>query len=159
MPSCRDLPNLEIKLGSPALQADFLPAEPPGNSYMVFGSYLYYFFFIQHLQYFGLACLESYQQPFKGHCFLISILLTGLSSQNSKTRSSVLPIVHHDQALGNYLIFIKLMTLFLTNLSCSELRMGAARFSISRMHESITRILLSYSQGIWITQFIGLLLK
>ena len=31
MPSCRDLPNLEIKLGSPALQADFLPAEPPGK--------------------------------------------------------------------------------------------------------------------------------
>ena len=40
-----DLPNLEIKPGSPALQADSLSAEPPGKSYMLFGSYLYYFFY------------------------------------------------------------------------------------------------------------------
>ena len=30
-PSPGDLPNPEIKLGSPALQADSLPAELPGN--------------------------------------------------------------------------------------------------------------------------------
>ena len=31
MPSCRDLPNPEIKPRSPALQADSLPCEPPGK--------------------------------------------------------------------------------------------------------------------------------
>ena len=30
-PSLGDLPNLVIKLGSPALQADSLPSEPPGK--------------------------------------------------------------------------------------------------------------------------------
>ena len=32
MPSPRELPNPEIELGSPALQADSLPAELPGKS-------------------------------------------------------------------------------------------------------------------------------
>ena len=31
-PSPGDLPNLEIEPGSPALQADSLPSEPPGKS-------------------------------------------------------------------------------------------------------------------------------
>ena len=31
MGSHRDLPNPDIKLRSPALQADFLPSEPPGK--------------------------------------------------------------------------------------------------------------------------------
>ena len=31
MPSPGDLPNPEIKLGSPALQVDSLPAEPTGR--------------------------------------------------------------------------------------------------------------------------------
>ena len=31
MPSPGDLPNPEIKPGSPALQADSLPSEPPGK--------------------------------------------------------------------------------------------------------------------------------
>ena len=31
MPSCRDLPNPEIKPRSPALQADSLPSELPGK--------------------------------------------------------------------------------------------------------------------------------
>ena len=31
IPSPGDLPNPEIELRSPALQADFLPAEPPGK--------------------------------------------------------------------------------------------------------------------------------
>ena len=31
-PSSEDLPNTEIEPGSPALQADSLPSEPPGNS-------------------------------------------------------------------------------------------------------------------------------
>ena len=31
-PSPEDIPNLEIELGSPALQADSLPSEPPGLS-------------------------------------------------------------------------------------------------------------------------------
>ena len=30
-PPLRDLPNQGIKLGSPALQADSLPSEPPGK--------------------------------------------------------------------------------------------------------------------------------
>ena len=30
-----DLPNLGIKPGSPALQADSLPSEPPGKPYVV----------------------------------------------------------------------------------------------------------------------------
>ena len=30
-PPPRDLPNLGIELGSPALQVDSLPAEPPGK--------------------------------------------------------------------------------------------------------------------------------
>ena len=30
-PSPGDLPDPGIELGSPALQADFLPSEPPGN--------------------------------------------------------------------------------------------------------------------------------
>ena len=30
-PSPRDLPNSEIEPGSPVLQADFLPSEPPGK--------------------------------------------------------------------------------------------------------------------------------
>ena len=31
LPSPGDLPNPGIELGSPALQADALPSEPPGN--------------------------------------------------------------------------------------------------------------------------------
>ena len=33
-PSPRDLPNSEIKPESPALQADTLPSEPPGNLHL-----------------------------------------------------------------------------------------------------------------------------
>ena len=36
-PSPEDIPNLEIELGSPALQADSLPSEPPGKP--IFPSY------------------------------------------------------------------------------------------------------------------------
>ena len=36
MPSPGDLPDLEIELGSPALQADSLPAEPPGKTPIVY---------------------------------------------------------------------------------------------------------------------------
>ena len=32
-PSPRDLPDPGIKLGSPALQADALPSEPPGKAF------------------------------------------------------------------------------------------------------------------------------
>ena len=35
-PSAGDLPNPEIKLGSPAFQADSLPSEPPGKSQTYF---------------------------------------------------------------------------------------------------------------------------
>ena len=38
-PSLGDLPNPEIKPGSPAFQADSLPSEPPGKSYLVY--YIY----------------------------------------------------------------------------------------------------------------------
>ena len=40
-PSPRDLPNAEIKPGSPALQADTLPSEPPGA--LQYGSNNIYF--------------------------------------------------------------------------------------------------------------------
>ena len=35
-PSLADLPNPGIELGSPALQADSLPSEPPGNPFLKF---------------------------------------------------------------------------------------------------------------------------
>ena len=36
MPFSGDLPNLGIKSGSPALQADSLPPEPPGKPYTIY---------------------------------------------------------------------------------------------------------------------------
>ena len=38
MPSSGDLPNLGIKPGSPALQADSLPPEPPGKPYTLYST-------------------------------------------------------------------------------------------------------------------------
>ena len=43
-PSPGDLPNPGIKLGSPALQADSLPSEPPGKPIYIY-IYIYIFFF------------------------------------------------------------------------------------------------------------------
>ena len=38
MPSSGDLPNLGIKPGSPALQADSVPPEPPGKPYTLYST-------------------------------------------------------------------------------------------------------------------------
>ena len=41
LPSPGDLPDPGVKLGSPTLQADALPSEPPGKPYKLKGSISY----------------------------------------------------------------------------------------------------------------------
>ena len=54
-PPPRDLPDPGIELGSPALQADSLPSEPPGKTpcFLLFLLWFNYIFFLSEM-YFGL---------------------------------------------------------------------------------------------------------
>ena len=49
LPSPADLPNPGIEPGSPALQADALPSEPPGKILIFTRSTVFYFFLVTSL--------------------------------------------------------------------------------------------------------------
>ena len=77
-PSPGDLPNPGIELGSPALQADSLPAEPPGKSY--------------------------YHHP--NQALLIPFLFPTGSSAPNRSRCSILPSllsISHTASTPNFL--------------------------------------------------------
>ena len=80
-PSLGDLPNLEIEMGSPALQTDSLPSEPPGKPHLINKCYLL-LLFLSSFNTLKLSLIPFFKTSLVGGKLLYSVVLVSPVQQH-----------------------------------------------------------------------------